>query len=49
MDHLTRHIIPLCTIGDAVFKRFFRGIGTVGQTSLHHRVVLGVHQGQVAK
>lgn len=49
MDHLTRNIIPLRPIGDAIIKSFVRGIGTVWLTSLHHGVVLGIHQGQVAE
>lgn len=48
-DHLTRDIIPLCPISDAILKSFINGIGTVGLTRLHHRVVLGVRLGQDTK
>lgn len=49
MNQLTRNIVPACTIGDAIFKGFAHGIGTVWLAGLHHRVVVGIHQCQVAK
>lgn len=49
MDYLTGHVVPIRPIGDAVCKRFIHAIGAVWLASPHHRVVLGIHQSQVAK
>lgn len=48
-DRLTWHIIPLCPIGNAIFKGFWGVFGAVGLAGLHHGMFLRVRQGQVAK
>lgn len=46
---LTGNVVPLSAVGDAVFKSFVGGVGTVGLAGLHPGVVLGIHQRQVAE
>lgn len=48
-NHLTRNIIPVGPIGDAVFESLLHGVGAVGLAELHRWVILGVHQRQVAE
>lgn len=49
MDYLTGNVVPIRPIGDAICKSFIHAIGAVRLASPHHRVIVGIHQRQVAK
>lgn len=48
-DHLTRNIVPVGPVGDAVFESLLHGVGAVRLAEPHRWVILGVDQRQVAE
>lgn len=49
MKPVTWNVIPLCPVGDTIFKGLVYCVRTIWLPNPHHRVVTGIHQGQVAE